>query len=99
MAWSSAVSSDCAAQIIIPSDMPISAEITIPGMPKELIPVVVDAVLERLQTAQFRQDMTVLNSIVHIPTRPNFLSGGINRRTDEYGGSFENRGISINSDS
>ena len=38
-----AVSSDRAAQIIIPSDMPISAEITIPGMPKELIPVVVDA--------------------------------------------------------
>ncbi len=24
--------------------------------------------MERLQTAQFRQDMTVLNSIVHIPT-------------------------------
>lgn len=32
-----------------------------------------------------------MNSIVHIPTPHSFLSGGINRRTDEYGGSFENR--------
>ena len=86
-----AVSSDRAAQIIIPSDMPISAEITIPGMPKELIPVVVDAYGKAANRAVQAGYDCIEFHCAHTYLPHSFLSGGINRRTDEYGGSFENR--------
>ena len=86
-----AVSSDRAAQIIIPSDMPISAEITIPGMPKELIPVVVDAYGKAANRAVQAGYDCIEFHCAHNYLPHSFLSGGINHRTDEYGGSFENR--------
>ena len=86
-----AVSSDKAAQILIPSDMPVSAEVTIPGMPKELIPVVTEAYGKAAGRAVQAGYDCIEFHCAHTYLPHSFLSGGINRRTDEYGGSFENR--------
>lgn len=86
-----AVSSDKTAQILLPSDMPISAEMTIPGITKEIIEEVIDAYGKAANRAVQAGFDCVEFHCAHSYLPHSFLSGGINRRTDEYGGSFENR--------
>lgn len=86
-----AVGMDKTAQILVASDMPVSPEITIPGISKAQIAEIVNcygAAANRAVQAGFDclEFHCAHNYLPH-----SFLSGGINRRTDEYGGSFENR--------
>lgn len=86
-----AVSSDKTAQILLPSDMPISKEMTIPGITKEQIAEVVEAYGKAANRAVQAGFDCVEFHCAHTYLPHSFLSGGINRRTDEYGGCFENR--------
>jgi 2,4-dienoyl-CoA reductase-like NADH-dependent reductase (Old Yellow Enzyme family)/NADPH-dependent 2,4-dienoyl-CoA reductase/sulfur reductase-like enzyme len=86
-----AVGGDPNSQIIVADDMPLSPEYTIPGASEDLIDELVTAfgsAARRAVEAGF--DCVELhaghNYIIH-----SFLSGGINRRNDKYGGSPENR--------
>src|SRR5690606_9919420 len=86
-----AVGMDRAALILVASDMPISETVTLPGMTKEQIEEIVacfGAAADRAVRAGFDcvEIHAAHNYIIH-----SFLSAGINHRTDEYGGSFENR--------
>ncbi|MDR1183684.1 MAG: FAD-dependent oxidoreductase [Coriobacteriales bacterium] len=86
-----AVGMDKTALILVASDMPVSPEVTLPAITLEQMKEVVDsfaAAARRSVEANF--DCVELhaahNYLVH-----SFLSGGLNHRTDEYGGPFENR--------
>lgn len=85
------VGMDPTAQILVASDMPVSPEMTVPGMTKEQIAEVVScygAAAKRAEKAGF--DCVEIH-MAHNYLPHSFLSGGINHRTDEYGGSLENR--------
>lgn len=82
---------DEACQIILPSDMPVSAEITLPGASRELIEEVITcygAAAKRAVEAGFdtMEIHGAHNYMIH-----SFLSPYFNHREDEYGGSAENR--------
>lgn len=86
-----AVGMDQTAQILVASDMPVSAEITLPGITVEQINEIVDCygkAAARAVAAGF--DMIEFHC-AHTYLPHSFLSGGINHRTDEYGGPLENR--------
>ena len=85
------VGMDQTAQILVASDMPVSPEMTIPGITVEQIREVTEcygAAARRSWEAGF--DCVEIH-MAHNYLPHSFLSGGINHRTDEYGGSFENR--------
>ena len=86
-----AVASDPTAQVIVASDMPISPEYTIPGASKELIAELIDCFKEAARRAVEADFDCIEVHLAHNYILHSFLSGGINRRTDEYGGSLENR--------
>lgn len=86
-----AVSMDRTAQILVASDMPISAEITIPGITVEQIAEIVECYGKAAKRAVEAGFDCVEVHLAHNYLPHSFLSGGINRRTDEYGGSLENR--------
>ena len=86
-----AVASDQTAQILLPNDMPMSAEYTVPGITEERLYSVIDAfgaAAKRAVTAGFDclEFHCAHNYLPH-----SMLSGGLNHRTDDWGGSFENR--------
>ena len=86
-----AVGTDKAAMILVASDMPVTPEITIPGITIEQIKEIVycyGAAAKRAVEAGF--DCVEVH-VAHNYLPHSFLSAGINHRTDEYGGSFENR--------
>jgi 2,4-dienoyl-CoA reductase-like NADH-dependent reductase (Old Yellow Enzyme family)/nucleoside-diphosphate-sugar epimerase len=86
-----AVGMDKAVMILVASDMPVSPEITLPGISKEQIQEIIacyGAAAKRAIAAGFD---CVEAHFAHNYLPHSFLSGGINHRTDEYGGSFENR--------
>ncbi|MCR8645294.1 NAD(P)/FAD-dependent oxidoreductase [Paenibacillus sp. N1-5-1-14] len=86
-----AVSGDSSAMVILPSDMPVSPEYTIPGASIEVIDEVVQAfgaAARRAVEAGF--DCVEIHS-AHNYMLHSFLSPALNHRQDEYGGSFENR--------
>ena len=85
------VGMDPTALVLVASDMPVSPQITLPGISKDMIKEVVlayGAAAKRAVEAGFD---TVELHMAHNYLPHSFLSGGINHRTDEYGGSFENR--------
>lgn len=86
-----AVGMDKAAMILVASDIPVSAEITLPGISKEQIFEIVDCYGQAAHRAVEAGFDCVEFHCAHNYLPHSFLSGGINHRTDEYGGSFENR--------
>ncbi|MEA5003152.1 MAG: FAD-dependent oxidoreductase [Christensenella sp.] len=86
-----AASFDEQCQILLPSEMPVSAEITLPAASKEDI----EAVIECYGQAARRAVEAGFDSVeihgAHNYMIHSFLSPYFNHRTDEYGGSEENR--------
>lgn len=86
-----AVGLDQTAQILMASDMPVSPEITLPGISVEMIHEVVECYGKAAKRAVDAGFDCIEFHCAHNYLPHSFLSGGINHRTDEYGGSFENR--------
>lgn len=85
------VGMDQTAQILVASDMPMGPELTLPGMTKDQIHEVAECygkAAKRAVTAGFD---CIEFHCAHNYLPHSFLSGGINHRTDEYGGSLDNR--------
>ena len=85
-----AASVDRAAQIIVPSDMPMG-QYVIPGATVETIREVVKAWGEAARRAAEAGFDCVEFHAAHGYSPHSFLSAAINKRSDEYGGSLENR--------
>lgn len=85
------VGMDQTAQILVASDMPVSAEMTLPGITVEQIHEIVDCYGQAARRAREAGFDCVEFHCAHNYLPHSFLSGGINHRTDEYGGSLENR--------
>lgn len=86
-----AVGMDPSAAILVASDMPVAEGVTLPGITVEQIKEIVacyGAAADRVVRAGFDcvEVHAAHNYLIH-----SFLSAGINHRSDEYGGSFENR--------
>ena len=86
-----AVGMDQTAQILVASDMPVSAEMTIPAITKEQIAEIAECFGKAAGRAVQAGFDCVEFHCAHNYLPHSFLSGGINHRTDEYGQSFENR--------
>lgn len=85
------VGMDQTAQILVTSDMPVSPEMTIPGMTIQQIREVEECYGKAAGRAEAAGFDCVEIHMAHNYLPHSFLSGGINHRTDEYGGSLENR--------
>ncbi|MBU3875048.1 FAD-dependent oxidoreductase [Faecalicatena sp. AGMB00832] len=86
-----AVGMDQTAQMLFASDMPVSAEMTLPGMSVEQIKEIVDCYGKAAARAVKAGFDCIEFHCAHNYLPHSFLSGGINHRTDEYGGSLERR--------
>ncbi len=86
-----AVGMDPTAEMLVVSDMPVSPEYTIPGISIERLKSVVQAYGKAAARAVEAGFDAIEFHCAHNYLPHSFLSGGINHRTDEYGGSFENR--------
>ncbi|MDO5100911.1 MAG: FAD-dependent oxidoreductase [Eubacteriales bacterium] len=86
-----AVGMDQTAQILMASPMPVSPEITLPGMTIDQIEEIVDCYGKAAARAVQAGFDCIEFHCAHNYLPHSFLSGGINHRTDEYGGNFENR--------
>jgi 2,4-dienoyl-CoA reductase-like NADH-dependent reductase (Old Yellow Enzyme family)/thioredoxin reductase len=87
-----AVASDPEAMLIIPSDMPVAGtEYTMPGASLETIQASIKAFGEAAKRAVAAGFDTVEFHAAHNYVPHTFLSSSFNKRTDEYGGSLENR--------
>lgn len=85
-----AVSIDPSAQILLPSDMNLG-QYTIPGITLEQIKEVVFCYGQAARRAVEAGYDCIEFHLAHNYLPHSFLSGGLNHRTDEYGGNFENR--------
>lgn len=85
-----AVSGDPEAMCIVPSDFQMG-EFTVPGASVEVIQDVVRSFGEAAKRAVDTGFDCVEFHAAHGYSPHSFLSGAINKRTDEYGGSLENR--------
>lgn len=86
-----AVASDQTAQILLPNDMPMSAEYTVPGITEERLYSVIDAFKAAAGRAVEAGFDCLEFHCAHNYLPHSMLSGGLNHRTDDWGGSFENR--------
>ena len=86
-----AVGMDPTAEMLVVSDMPVSPEYTMPGISIERLKSVVEAYGKAAARAVEAGFDAVEFHCAHNYLPHSFLSGGINHRTDEYGGPFENR--------
>lgn len=86
-----AVSFDPAAVMYVASDMPISAQLTLPGVSVEQIHYIADCFGKAAGRAAQAGFDCVEFHCAHNYLPHSFLSAGLNHRTDEYGGSLENR--------
>lgn len=86
-----AVSMDPAAEKLVPSDMPLSAQYTLPGMTQERIESIIKAYGDAARRAvQAGMDAVEFHA-AHNYLPHSFLSAAFNHRTDSWGGSLENR--------
>ena len=86
-----AVASDPEAEKLVPSDLPLSPEFTLPGMTVERIQTVIQAFGEGARRAAEAGFDAVEFHCGHNYLPHSFLSGAFNHRQDEWGGSLENR--------
>ncbi|MBQ0065925.1 MAG: FAD-dependent oxidoreductase [Firmicutes bacterium] len=86
-----AVGMDQTAQILMASDMPMGPDITLPGITEAQIYEIIDCYGKAAKRAVEAGFDTVEFHCAHNYLPHSFLSGGINHRTDEWGGSLENR--------
>jgi len=86
-----AVGMDQTALVLVASDMPVSPEMKIPGMTLEQIKEVVECYGQAARRAVEAGFDCIELHMAHNYLPHSFLSGGINHRTDEYGGSFVDR--------
>ncbi|MBQ6408389.1 MAG: FAD-dependent oxidoreductase [Butyrivibrio sp.] len=86
-----AVGMDQTAQILMASDIPVSETITLPGITVSQIKDIVECYGKAAKRAVEAGFDCIEFHCAHNYLPHSFLSGGINHRTDEYGGSFENR--------
>lgn len=82
---------DQTAQILMASDMPMGPGITLPGATVEQIHEVVECYGRAAARAVAAGYDCIEFHCAHNYLPHSFLSGGINHRTDAYGGSLENR--------
>lgn len=82
---------DQAATILLPSDQQVSAEMTLPAMSTAQIDEVIECFAKATKRAVDAGFDCVEVHAAHSYLLHAFLSPGMNRRTDEYGGSLENR--------
>ena len=86
-----AVGMDPQAQMLVASDLPLAPGFTLPAVTLEQIDEVVACYGEAARRAREAGYDCVEFHCAHNYLPHSFLSGGINHRTDEYGGSLENR--------
>lgn len=86
-----AVASDRTVQILLPNDMPMSAEYTVPGITEERLYSVIDAFQAAARRAVEAGFDCLEFHCAHNYLPHSMLSGGLNHRTDDWGGSFGNR--------
>ena len=86
-----AVGMDRTAQILVASDMPVGPGMTIPGMSVDQIHEIVDCYGKAAARAVKAGFDCIEFHCAHNYLPHSMLSGGINHRSDEWGGSFENR--------
>ena len=85
------VGMDRTAQILVASDMEVAPGMVIPGITVEQIDELVECYGKAAARAAEAGFDCVEIHMAHNYLPHSFLSGGINHRTDEYGGSLENR--------
>lgn len=88
---SMAVMSDRKAQVLVASDRALSPRHKFSGATKEQIEEIVQCYGSAAKRAVEAGFDCIEFHCAHTYLAHSFLSGGINRRTDEYGGSLENR--------
>ncbi len=86
-----AVGMDQTAQIFVPSDLQFTPELTLPAITREQMEEVVQCYAKAAKRAVDAGFDCIEFHCAHTYLPHSFLSGGINHRTDEYGGSLENR--------
>lgn len=86
-----AVASDRTAQLLLPNDTPLSAEYTVPAITEERLYSVIDAFGAAAGRAVEAGFDCLEFHCAHNYLPHSMLSGGLNHRTDDWGGSFENR--------
>lgn len=86
-----AVGLDQTAQILMASDTPMEEGITLPGITVEQIKEIVECYGKAAKRAVEAGFDCLEFHCAHNYLPHSFLSGGINHRTDEYGGNLENR--------
>lgn len=87
-----AVGSDQEAQMILPDPMPVpGTEYTVPAVNVETLKTIVSSFSDAARRAVEAGFDCVEFHCAHNYSPHSFLSPAFNHRTDEYGGSFENR--------
>lgn len=86
-----AVGMDQTAMILLASEMELAPGFKIPGIDKAMIGQIVDCYGKAAARAVAAGFDCIEFHCAHNYLPHSFLSGGINHRTDEYGGSLENR--------
>ncbi len=85
------VSSDPKAEVIVPSDTPVAPGVVIPAVTSERLYSIIDAYGEAARRAVEAGFDAIELHCAHNYLPHVMLSGGFNKRTDEWGGSHENR--------
>ena len=86
-----AVASDQTAQILVPNDLPLSPQYTVPAITNERLLDIIDKFGQAARRAVEAGFDCLEFHCAHNYLPHSMLSGGINHRSDEWGGSFENR--------
>lgn len=86
-----AVASDQMAQILLPNDMPLAPNYTVPGITEERLLSIIDAFGAAAKRSVEAGYDSIEFHCAHNYLPHSMLSGGLNHRTDDWGGSFENR--------
>lgn len=86
-----AVASDPTAEILLPNDTPLSAEYTVKAITSERLLSVIEAFGEAARRSVEAGFDAIEFHCAHNYLPHSMLSGGLNHRQDEWGGSYDNR--------